>query len=199
LTSLTITRAPCARNERDEESDRPGADDERALSGAKLGPAHVVAGHRKRLDESGEPQVDGRRQVVKCEGGDGPGALEGPRPVDAEELQPAADVAVPLVGRRLGAGIERPHDDQVAHSESLDSRADLGDDAGHLVTDDLRRADALVHRAVRDVEVGAAHAAVRDVDPHLTVAGRLGHAEAEPAAAFVVHRRHHDRSYDKMI
>ena len=54
--------------------------------------------------------------------------------------------------------------------EPLDPGADLGDGARHLVPDHLRWAHASVHRAVRDVKIGAAHAAVRDLEPHLAVA-----------------------------
>ena len=71
-------------------------------------------------------------------------------------------------------------------------RADLGDGARHLVADHLRSTDAPVHVPVGDVEVGAADAAVGDVEPHLARAGRqtLGLADREPALALVVDRGH---------
>ena len=114
------------------------------------------------------------------------------RRVDAEELQAAAHVAVALVGRRLGAGVERPHDDGIAGAESLDIGADFTDGAGHLVADDLRWSDAAVHRSVGDVKVGAADSTVGDVEPHLAVAWNLRAASphTEGAIAVVVRGLH---------
>ena len=111
--------------------------------------------------------------MVEGEGGHGPGALERAGSVDSKELETAPNVAVSPVGRRLGARIERPDDDRVAGTEPLDPRADLGDRPRHLVANDLRRPHPSVHRAMSDVQVGAADAAIRDVEPHLPGGRRL--------------------------
>src|SRR5581483_434167 len=102
------------------------------------------------------------------------------RRVDAEELQIPADVAVTPVRRDLTGRVERSDDDRVADVEALDALPDGGDGAGHLVADHLRRPHAVIHRSVGDVEVGAADAAVGDVEAHLARAGRDELAVADP-------------------
>ena len=60
----------------------------------------------------------------------------------------------------------------------------MADHLGHL--------DALVHRAVRDVQIGSANAAVGHVEPYLP-SRRVLHAavpDRERTAAFVVDRAH---------
>ena len=91
-------------DEADEQPDRTASDHHDGLVGDDLTAPHVVAGDCEWLDERGQPQVDRRRQSVKREGGHGPRALERTGGIDAEELEPAADVAEALVGGRLGRG-----------------------------------------------------------------------------------------------
>jgi hypothetical protein len=75
-------------------------------------------------------------------------------------------VAESSIRRGLTARVERAHDDVIADAQPADTVADLGNRAGHLVADDLRRIDAGVHRAVGNVEIGSADAAICDVEPH---------------------------------
>ena len=119
-----------------------------------------MAGDGERLDERREPQVDVRRQPVERERRHGPRALERTRGIDAEELEVAADVADALVGRCLAAGVERAYDDRVTDRVLVHARAELGNGAGHLVPDHLWRTYAVIHVTVRDMNVGAADAAV---------------------------------------
>ena len=109
------------------------------------------------------------------------------RRVDPDELQLAADVAEAAVGRGGLARVERPDDDMVAGTNRLDAVPDRRDRSRHLVADHHRRRDSRIHRAVRDVEVCSADAAERDLESHLSVAGRHdgGVADREPTAAFV--------------
>ena len=129
---------------------------------------------------------------MQGEGGDGPRPLQRAGSVDTEELEAAADVAQAAIRRRLAARVERPHDHLVAGLEALDSRADLGNRPRHLVPDHLRRANPRVHRAVRDVQVGAADATVRDLQPHLSRSRRPGVAgpDGEHAWPLVVDGTH---------
>ena len=154
-------------DEADEQPDRTAADHHDGLVGDDLAASHVVAGDCQWLDERGQPQVDRRRQSVKREGGHGPRALERTGGIDAEELEPAADVAEALVGGRLGPGVERANDDGVTDVVAVDARAELCDGAGHLVTDHLRCANPVVHVTVGDVDVGATDAAEGNVEPNL--------------------------------
>ena len=158
-------------DEADEQPDRTASDHHDGLVGDDLTAPHVVAGHCQRLDERGQPQVDRRRQSVKREGGHGPRALERTGGVDAEELEPTADVAEALVGGRLGAGVERANDDGVTDVVAVDARAELCDRARHLVTDHLRYANPVVHVTAGDVDVGATDAAERNVEPDLARSG----------------------------
>ena len=185
-------RSSLSRDEADQQADRPAADHDDRLAGGHLAAANVVARNRQRLDERGPSQVDGGREPVEREGGHRPGALERARGVDAEELEVAADVAHALVGGRLAARVERPHDDVLADREAVDARAELGNRPRHLVPDDLRHPHAVVHVAVRDVEIRAADAAEPDVEPDLARPRRdhLAFPEREPPRALVVHGRH---------
>ena len=101
-------------------------------------------------------------------------------------------MAQAAIRRRLAARVERPHDHLVAGMEAFDSLADLGDRPRHLVPDHLRRANPRVHRPVRDVQVGAADAAVRDLQPHLSRSRRPGVAgpNGEHSLALVVDGTH---------
>ena len=96
-------RATGARDECDEETDRPTSDHDRDLAVGKLGPPNVVAGNRERLGEGREPEIDLSGQPMQGEGGHRPRALERTGSVDTEELQVAADMADAFVGRRLPA------------------------------------------------------------------------------------------------
>src|SRR4030095_1351734 len=100
-----------------------------------------------------------------------PRRLECARRVDPEEAEVPTDVAEPLVGGSFAAGVEWPHDDGVAYLEPLDAYPELGHPAGHLVPDDLRDRDPVIHGAVRDVQIGPADPAVRDLEPDLAVGG----------------------------
>ena len=94
-------------------------------------------------------------------------------------------MAEALVGGCLAARVERPHDDGVADLEAVHARPELGHCSRHLVPDHLRCADTVVHCAVRDVQVGPADPAVRDLEPHLAVGGgaRLRRHEARSGRA----------------
>ena len=116
-------------DEADEQPDRTASDHHDGLVGDDLTAPHVVAGDCQWLDESGQPQVDRRRQSVKREGGHGPRALERTGCIDAEELEPAADVTEAFVGGRLGSGVERANDDGVTDVVAVDVRAELCDGA----------------------------------------------------------------------
>ena len=124
--------------------------------------------------------------------GHGPRPLQRAGGVDAEELEVAADVAQAAIGGRLAARVERPHDHLVAGLETLDSVTDLGDRPRHLVPDHLRWPHPRVHRAVRDVQIGAADAAVGDLEPHLSRSRRADVAgpDGEHAGALVVDGTH---------
>jgi len=80
-------------------------------------------------------------------------------------------VAEALVGRRLGAGVERANDDGVTDLVAVDARAELCDRARHLVTDHLRYANSVVHVTAGYVDVGTADAAECNVEPHLARSG----------------------------
>ena len=101
-------------------------------------------------------------------------------------------MAQAAIRRRLAARVERPHDHLVAGLEALDSVADLGNGPRHLVPDHLRRANARIHRAVRDVQVRAADAAVGDLQPHLSRSRGAGVAgpDGEHSGALVVGGTH---------
>jgi hypothetical protein len=131
-----------------------------------------VARNRERLRERCDLQVHVARETVQREGRHRPRALEGPRGVDAEELEVPADVGVALVGGRLAARVERPDDYRLADLEPGDAWSELGHRAGHLVPDDLWRLHTVIHRPVGDVQVGAADATVGDVEAHLPVRRR---------------------------
>ncbi len=130
-----------------------------------------MAGDGERLDESREPQVDGGRQTVERECRHGPRALERTRGIDSEELEVAADVAHALIGRCFAAGIERAYDHRVTNCVLVHARAELGNGAGHLVPDHLWRMYPVIHVTVRNMNVGAADAAVHDVEPHFARPG----------------------------
>ena len=106
--------------------------------------------------------------------GNGPRSLKCAWRVDPQELEMVADVSVPGLTRRAGStGIEWTDDNPIADLPTSDVLADLGDFARHLVSDNLWNRHALVHVALKDVQVCAAHAAVGDVDAHLLWAWRL--------------------------
>ena len=84
--------------------------------------------------------------------------------------------------------VERAHDHVVALFPGGDVGGDGGDGAGHFVAHDQRRADALVHVALEDVQVGAAHAAIGNFDADFAgfwIAGGGG-ADFDGLVAFVV-------------
>ena len=158
-------------DEADEQPDRTASDHHDGLVGDDLAAPHVVAGHREWLGERGQLQVDRRRQSVEREGGHGPRALERTGGVDAEELEPAADVTEALVGGRLGSGVERANDDGVTDGVAVNARAELCDGARHLVTDHLRYANPVVHVTAGDVDVRATDTAEGNVEPDLARSG----------------------------
>jgi hypothetical protein len=99
------------------------------------------------------------------------------RRVDADEDESLADVLV--AGQAGGAGaapLEGHHRDGVAHRPRVDSRSDLGDPSGHLMTKNSWHGDALIHVPVHDVQVGPADAGKGHVDPDLSRSwGLLSH------------------------
>ena len=74
---------------------------------------------------------------------------------------------------------------------------------GHLVPDHLRRAHPRIHGPVRDVQVGAADAAVRDLQPHLSrsrSAGRGQRRTVNTPWPFVVDGTHRvDKRHNTII
>jgi len=93
-----------------------------------------------------------------------------------------------FAGHALAAVVERADDDAVAHLPRGDFAAHLGDGARALVAHGLRQMlDAVVQPAVIDVEIGAADAAVGDLNPNLVGARMLDlHVmDAESAVAFI--------------
>ncbi len=184
------------RHERDEQPDRSAADDDCRLPVGHLAATHVVAGHRERLGERAEAQVDSRRQRVKRECRHRPRRLQRAGCVDAEKLQTTADVAEPAIGGRLTARVERPHHHSVADGEALHLRAERGNGSRHLVPDHLRRMNSPVHRTVCDVQVGAAQPAIGHIQPDISRTRLLldAIADGEHALAFVVDRAHRTRT-----
>ena len=197
-SSTTRARAPCGlRDERDERADRATTDDEGSLALGELATTDVVAGDRERLGQGGEAEVDGGRKRMDGEGRHGPGGLQGARSVDADELQLTADMAETTISRRLLARVERPHDDVVPRTERGDAVSDFGDRPRHLVADHHRHRHSCIHLAARDVQVGTAQSAVRDLEPDLSWTGpsqsRAPHREG--ARALVVDSVHPTSSH----
>ena len=185
-------RFPCDR--RHEQPDRPASDDDRALPGGELGPADVVDGDGRRLRERGGAQRHVRRERYERVGRDGPARLERSGRVDPEEGETLADVRDPATARRALAAPDERHDRHgVALPPVRDAVADSRDMSGHLVAENRGRADASIHRAVDDVEIGAADPGVRDFDLRHPRGGRdgFGRADLDPAVAGVEGGVHH--------
>ena len=105
-----------------------------------------------------------------------------------EEDQPVADVRGAARARGAVAARDERHDGRrVADRPALDAVADRRDAAGHLVAEHGRHRHARVHRAVEDVEVGAADPGVGDLELHLARRRRrrLGVDHLERAVADV--------------
>src|SRR5262249_29688093 len=86
----------------------------------------------------------------------------------------AADMAEAAIRRCFVAGVQGPDNDPVADLDTFDVPAELGHSARHLVSDHLRHADAVIHAAVADVQVGTADPAVRHVETDLPWPRRNG-------------------------
>ncbi len=130
----------------------------------------------------------------------GPQGLQCAGRIDADELQLLANVAVAReAGRALVARVERHDGDAVTRCETFDTGADSGDSAGHLVAEHLRHVDAVVHVAVVDVKIGAANAAMRNLNLDLTRGWRNGSAvaNADCPIAFVECCSHDETSVAK--
>ena len=102
-----------------------------------------------------------------------PVRLHGPGRIDAEEDQPVADVrgAAPA-GSAVTARHEGHDRRRVPDCPTLDAVADRRNAARHLVAEHRRHRHACIHRAVEDVEVGAADPGVGDFELHLPGPGR---------------------------
>ena len=76
--------------------------------------------------------------------------------------------------------------------QPVDAAADRGDGARHFVPHDVGQRQAVRHGAVKQMQVGAADAAVGDLDLHLPGARLHGHAlaDAEGPIAFEEYRLH---------
>jgi len=72
--------------------------------------------------------------------------------------------------RTVPARVERHDRHRVPGRPVVDTRAERRNRARHLVSQDGGHANALIHRAVEDMQVGAADAAVRDL--YLYLPGR---------------------------
>src|ERR1043166_1988217 len=85
--------------------------------------------------------------------------------VDADEFQILANVAVTgAAGGALVARIERTHGNAVAAREAVHARTDVHYGARHLMPENLRHMDAVIHRSMKDVEIGATDAAEGNAD-----------------------------------
>jgi hypothetical protein len=164
-----------ARHERDEYADRATPNHDSFLAGLQRGAADVVYGDRGGLDQGAVGERQLRRQGNDDVGWNRPALLHRTDRVDADEGQPVADVSVP--GPTCGAGaapVQWHHGDRCADREVVNARAERGDAARHLMADRLRYLDAVVHRTVQDMQVGAADAGVCHLDLDLSGTGRDG-------------------------
>src|SRR6185437_7730707 len=107
------------------------------------------------------------------------------------EIDAMTEVRVPgLAGGALTAPVQGHDRDAVSRLPSFGVVAEFGDDPGHLVSDNGGRADAGVHVAVIDVQVGAADPGIGDIDPDMSGRWLLGQARLEPQRArSLVHDR----------
>ena len=80
-------------------------------------------------------------------------------------------MAEALIGCGFASSIQGTDDDAVADRDSVYVLSDLRDRPRHLMADDLGHAHAVIHAAVRNVDVRAADATVGNVDAHLAGAG----------------------------
>ena len=88
----------------DQHADRAAADNDNLLTGAHIGTAHVVHGHRGRFDERGVVEGEPVGQSDQGVDRDHPGLLHGAGGVDADEVEPVADMVVAgSAGRALAA------------------------------------------------------------------------------------------------
>jgi hypothetical protein len=111
---------------------------------------------------------------------DGPRSLESAWGIDSQKPEVVADVGVSGLACWTGStGIQWADDNPVANLPAGDAVAKLGDLARHLVPDHLGYGHSLVHVALIDVQVCAAHAAVGDVDSHLAWAWGLWNGLSE--------------------
>ena len=133
------------------------------MAGLDRGQAHIMAGNCQRLNHRAVFQRQVVRQSIDGVGRDSPVSLKGAGRINAEELEMMADMLMTSrAGRAGAAGCQRHDRHPFASLEMLDSFAQLMYRPRHLVTKRLRHSDPLVHRAVEDVQVSAADAAVRD-------------------------------------
>ena len=130
-----------------------------------------MASNRERFDQRSMLQRKLGGQPQQCFRGDGPGTLKCSRRVDTHEVQVLADVAMSGgAGRTVAAGVEGHNRDAVAQLPLGDSGASLGDGPRHLVPEDRRHLDSLIHGAMENVQIGAANSAMRHIDSYFTSA-----------------------------
>ena len=157
------------RDDGNEQADRTTADDHDPLTDHEGRTTHVVHRDGGWLDKSCIAQRHAFREADQQTSRDRPRLLHRTRRVDADEDEPLADVAVPgKAGGTLTAPLQRHDRDRVSLGPVRHARTDLDDATRHLVTDDRRCADAVIHRSVQDVQVGPADTGVRNRDAHLT-------------------------------
>ena len=155
--------------------------------------AHVVAGHGHGLHHGALRSAERIGQAVQGVRGHRPHALQRARRIDADELQVLADVAVAGgAGGAIAARVERTHGDAVARAPARHSAAHAGDGARHFVAHHVRQGQTVRHGAVKEMQVGAADAAIGNADLHLPGARLHGHAfaHAQCPIAFEEYRLH---------
>ena len=157
------------RHQRDQDADRPAADHHDLLAPGDLGAAHVVHGHRRRLDQRGPVQRKSVGQPDQGGGGHGPALLHRTRRVDADEVQVLADVLMPRTAGRAGVvPAQRHHRDRVTGPPALHPRPDPHHPAGHLMPQDGGRTHPGIHVAVEDMQIGTADTDKGGSQLHLT-------------------------------
>ena len=179
-------------NQGDQHADGPAAYDQHVLAGLDPSAFDVVAGHRHRFDQGRMAQVDAVRQGMHRVGRDGPFLLKGAVGIEPEEFQVLADMLVPpAAGRAVAAMVEGAHHHVLSGCDAADVLSDRRHHPRHLMADHPVMADALVHMAEIDMQVGAADAAIADIDLDVVGAGRNGvlALHREGLAALVIGRR----------
>ena len=146
-----------ARDVRDQQADRAGSDDDGVLARDEPGAAHVVHRDCGRLGQRRGLQ----REVCRAGGRARPparsSATASTRARRSPERPADSRCARRRSARSAGTARDERHDRRrVADCPVLDAVADRRDAAGHLVAEHRGHRHPRVHRAVEDVEVGAA-------------------------------------------